>query len=431
VDTCLGPAVRSYGQGEVLSVAAHIKNTAGLTNTLDTEMISTCSFVLKQIMPYYDKYTAPYFQGIDYDVVDHGMPGGATSSSQEGAMKQGYIHLLPYMLKFLGGVRRIVRYHDVTPGSQITWNTSFLAVTGAYKRGGEVAVRKLLTILDMVNTVPEEQFTDLEKQARLTLYRDCNDAFRNLLLGRFGRLPLGFPPDWVYQSAFGEGWEEAIANRTEESPLASLEDVDVESERADLAAKLNRQPHDDELLMYLNHPGDALKCIDQTERYGDPNNLPLDVWFEGLERGASASFTDDHGKPHQFLFLDVTAPDDEGMCTVHFELDHEIVQHQVKVAERKGHAVGALEMADPSNPGHVAAPSNGDLWIMHVKQGQKVTRGEEIFNLSIMKQEKAVLAPISGTVARVLKNADYTNDRKMVPVKEGELLVEITPLPAC
>ena len=45
-------------------------------------------------------------------------------------MKQGYIHLLPYMLQFLAGTRRIVRYHDVTPGSQITWNTAFLAVTG-------------------------------------------------------------------------------------------------------------------------------------------------------------------------------------------------------------------------------------------------------------------------------------------------------------
>lgn len=69
------------------------------------------------------------------------MPGGATSSSQEGALKQGYIHLLPYMLKFLAGTRKIVRYHDVTPGSQITWNTAFLAVTGAYKRGGEEEVQ--------------------------------------------------------------------------------------------------------------------------------------------------------------------------------------------------------------------------------------------------------------------------------------------------
>ncbi|HAB83859.1 MAG TPA: hypothetical protein DCE69_11475, partial [Sutterella wadsworthensis] len=45
-------------------------------------------------------------------------------SSQEGAVKQGYIQLLPFMLEFLECSRRIVRYHDVTPGSQITWNTA-------------------------------------------------------------------------------------------------------------------------------------------------------------------------------------------------------------------------------------------------------------------------------------------------------------------
>jgi pyruvate carboxylase len=88
------------------------------------------------------------------------MPGGATSSSQEGALKQGYIHLLPFMLKFLAGIRKIVRYHDVTPGSQITWNTAFLAVTGTYKRGGREACASCLSVLDQVVTLPEEALTD-------------------------------------------------------------------------------------------------------------------------------------------------------------------------------------------------------------------------------------------------------------------------------
>jgi pyruvate carboxylase len=157
------------------------------------------------------------------------MPGGATSSSQEGAMKQSYIHLLPSMLRFLAGARNIVRYHDVTPGSQITWNTAFLAVTSAFKRGGEPEVRHLLGVLDKVVNIPEGE-SELKKE-RLILYRESNDAFRQLLLGQFGPLPLGFPPDWVYESAFGSTWKEAIVNRTECSPLSSLEDIDIEAER--------------------------------------------------------------------------------------------------------------------------------------------------------------------------------------------------------
>ena len=207
----------------------------GLKTNLNKDMIRTCNFVLKQIMPYYDRYTAPYFQGIDYDVVEHGMPGGATSSSQEGALKQGYIHLLPYMLKFLAGTRQIVRYHDVTPGSQITWNTAFLAVTGAFKRGGEREVRDLLDVLDYVVKTPEAEQSDNIKRSRLDIYRDANDAFRNLLLGEFGRLPLGFPDDWVYESAFGADYKKALARRTEESPLATLPEMNLDAEREALA----------------------------------------------------------------------------------------------------------------------------------------------------------------------------------------------------
>ena len=66
---------------------------------------------------------------------------------------------------------------------------------------------------------------------------------------------------------------------------------------------------------------------------------------------------------------------------------------------------------------------------MHVKPGDMVRKGEELFNISIMKQEKSVVSPVEGMVERVLKFADYQEDRKMVPVKEGELLVQLMPAP--
>ncbi|MFW6323619.1 MAG: biotin/lipoyl-containing protein, partial [Desulfovibrionales bacterium] len=86
-------------------------------------------------------------------------------------------------------------------------------------------------------------------------------------------------------------------------------------------------------------------------------------------------------------------------------------------------------MADRENPYHIPSPSSGDLWIMHAKPGQMVHKGEELFNITIMKQEKAVHSPMDGLVKRVLKFADYLEDKKMIPVKEGELLVELGPIP--
>ncbi len=428
VDTALGAAVRWYGQGDVLATAAYIEETLGLEVELNKPMIKECNFILKQIMPYYDRYTAPYFQGTDYSVVDHGMPGGATSSSQEGAMKQGYIQLLPDMLRFLDGTRKIVRYHDVTPGSQITWNTAFLGVTSAFKKGGEREVQNFLRILDDAVRTPENEVSDALKKERLVLYRDSNDAFRQLLLGRFGRLPLGFPPDWVYESAFGPDYRKAIESRTEESPLRELQDIDIEAERGALTAELRREPTHEELVMYLNHPDDALGTMKFRQEYGNPNRLPLDVWFEGLEPKQELQFKDSAGKPHLLTILDISEPDEQGISVVRYVLDDESLTHEVKVAEATGSRVDSLELADKDNPYHIASPSNGDLWVVYVKPGDMVKQGEEIFNISIMKQEKAVLAPQDGMVKRVLKYANYKDDKRMVSVREGELIVELGPV---
>jgi pyruvate carboxylase len=433
VDAALGASVRSYGQGDIMSTAAYIEEELGLKVHLDREVIRTANFVLKQIMPYYDRYAPTYFNGIDHDVVRHGMPGGATSSSQEGAMKQGYIQFLPQMLKYLSGVRQIVRYHDVTPGSQITWNTAFLAVSQAFLRGGPSEVNNLLEVLEMVNSTPEDQITDELAKERLIIYQDCNDAFRDLLLGNFGPLPLGFPPDWVYQSAFGQYWESAVRERRTDSPLKHLQDPDLKSERAILLDLIRREPTEEEFIMYLNQPADALKTIHFRDRFGNPNNLPLNIWFEGLKPGEHATFTDTKGKPHQFTLLSVQDQDQKGQVAVRYLLDSEIMLHAAQVGAPAPESVAAnpgTSAPSPADPFLVTAPMNGDLWVMYVKEGDLVSPGQELFNISIMKQEKAVPSKISAMVKKIHKTADFKHTKQMVPVKAGELIVELIPVPA-
>lgn len=429
LDVALGASVRAYGQGEVLSTAALLEDEMGIENYLNKDMIRDANFVLKQIMPYYDRYCSPYFQGIDYDVVSHGMPGGATSSSQEGAMKQGYIHLLPYMLRFLASTRQIVKYHDVTPGSQITWNTAFLGVTGAWKRGEMEEVNRILSILETVAKTDEKDLSDEIKQARLDIYQDCNDAFRNLLLGKFGKLPLGFPADWVYQSAFGDKWESAIADRTEDSPLQHLEPTNFALEEEACEKIIKRKPTEEELVMYMNHPGDSIKIIQFRHEFGNPNVLPLDVWFEGLEVGRELQFTDTDGKPHSVTIYHISPISDKGTVEVRYAYDSQFMTHEIKVANPTGTAITDIPMADPNNKNQIGAPSNGDLWVTYVKVGDVVKKGQELFNISIMKQEKAVLSPRNGIVTKVYKTADYKASRKMTPVHEGELIMEIDSMP--
>ncbi|MGL4209128.1 MAG: biotin/lipoyl-containing protein, partial [Candidatus Adiutrix sp.] len=201
---------------------------------------------------------------------------------------------------------------------------------------------------------------------------------------------------------------------------------------ADLREAIKRPPTEEELVMYLNQPADALKTINFRQTFGNPNNLPLDVWFEGLEVGEQMNFTDTSGKPHQMTIRDIQKPDDHGISMVRYVLDSEIMRTEVAVEKPRqgaGAKGGLLPMAQSDNPYHVAAPSNGDLWVMYVKPGDIVTAGQELFNISIMKQEKAVLTSIDGVVKRVLKKADFKTTKQMAPVQAGELIVELAPAP--
>jgi pyruvate carboxylase len=423
-----GPAVRFFGQPAVLPVAAYLEGELGFKTRLDREKIRETAFVLKQIMPIYDRYVRPVFLGPDHDVVRHGLPGGATSSSQEAALKQGHAFLLPYILVVLELYRKIIRYHDVTPGSQITWTNGYMLAVKAYERGGLDEVRRCIALLRKVSETPEAELTEPERKDRLILYAHANDSLRNLLLGKFGRLPLGWPPDWVYQSAFGDEWRDAIARRTDHSPLENLPPVDVEEVRRDLARHIARPPTEDELVNYLNHPGDALKLIQNLERFGRPNRVPDDIWFEGLELDEEREFESSDGKVHQVKLIFVSRDvDDRGRRMVRYELDHEIFERLVPVAEPR-EQVSEMEMADPHDPLQVGAPFDADLWIVHKKAGDPVAAGEELFNLSLMKMETAVASPVDGVVKRVLVTANYKVDRRMVPVRKGQLLMELGPV---
>ncbi|MFH0810150.1 MAG: pyruvate carboxylase [Pseudomonadota bacterium] len=425
LDVADGPAVRFYGQTAVLPVVAYLEEELGLRTRIDKARVREAAFALKQLMPLYDHYCKPSFLGPDHDVVHHGLPGGATSSSQEAALKQGYAFLLPNILEVLALCRKIIRYHDVTPGSQITWTNGYLMVIRAYERGGMSEVRRVTDLLRQVTSTPEGKLDSTAKEARLVLFRHANDALKNLLLGKFGKLPLGWPADWVYQSVFGDdSWRQAVTDRTEESPLKHLPPVDIDAQREDLARLIGRQPNENELVNYLNHPGDALKLIQNLEQFGDANCLPDDIWFEGLEVGVEREFQTSDGKPHTINVHRVGRVDSKGRRRVRYQLDQEMFVVDFQVEEPKG-LTSDVEMADPGNLYHIGSPFDADLWIVHKKVGDCVKTGDEVLNLSLMKMECALNAPVDGVVKRVVVFANYKADKKMVPVKKGQLLMEL------
>ena len=74
-----------------------------------------------------------------------------------------------------------------------------------------------------------EALTQAEEHVLLRLYAGATDDLKNLLLGKYGPLPFGWPKDWVYRSVFGDGWAEKVKEeRVSSSPLSLLPDEDLE-----------------------------------------------------------------------------------------------------------------------------------------------------------------------------------------------------------
>ncbi len=87
-------------------------------------------------------------------------------------------------------------------------------------------------------------------------------------------------------------------------------------------------------------------------------------------------------------------------------------------------------MADPADKYQVGAPSNGDLWVMYVHPGGHRRGGRRTVQRVHHEAGKRpfwLLWPASSS--GVLKTADYKETRKMETVREGELIVELGPVP--
>ncbi|ABU59014.1 biotin/lipoyl-containing protein [Roseiflexus castenholzii] len=417
VDVQEDALVRFYGHPPILGVQAYFEE-GGIHVHLNRMAAEQTNQQVREWIGHYEWAESP-FKGYDHGVTKHRMPGGAFPSSFEQAEKGGFLHLMPAILRVMALYNQIVRYFDVTPGSQITWVTCSGIVNRYAKEQGESGVRRLIALL---SKFVEEKGQDIEamseeeREELLQLFRNASGDFKNLLVGGYGRLPVGWPADWVYQSAFGDEWQAKIQGRTDRSPLDTLKDDDLDRLRQTLSEAIGRAPTEEEFILYLMHPKDALSFIEFRERYGmAPLVLPTDVWRNGLRRSGDKVDFELDGKPYCIELVSVGA-EHEGV--IHVVLKVNNVTRVYPVATPRARKA---EIRMAKGPNEIGAPINGNVWRIGNPQrgpihvGDVVHKGEEVANLEAMKMEHAILAPFSGRIAEVcIKLNDV--------VKEGQLL---------
>jgi pyruvate carboxylase len=409
--------VRFYGHSPILSIQAYFEEL-GIPVHLNRQEAERAVLKVREWIGHYDWSESP-FKGYDHTVTLHKMPGGAFPSSFEQADKGGFINYMPAILKVMSLYNKIIHYFDVTPGSQVTWVTCSGIVNKYAKKKGETGVRHLIQLLTKFIDEKSLDFKSMEKDEQeelLDLFSNAPGDFRNLLIGHYGKLPMGWPPEWVYKSTFGDEWEKKIANRKELSPLDSLNNDNLDKLRQNLTASIGRDPSEEEFILYLMHPKDALSMIEFREKYGEaPLVLPTNVWRYGLKNPGDKVEFELWGKPYCIELVSVGAEHD-GLIHVVMRVNNKTRVYAVDTPRAK-----KIEIRMAKGLGDIAAQISGNVWRIGnpergtLQVGDIVHKGEEIANLEAMKMENAIIAPFDGQISEVCMKL---NDA----VIEGQLL---------
>ena len=412
--------VRFYGHSPLLGVHA-VFEESGIPVHLDRTEAEAAVQKVREWIGHYEWAESP-FKGLDHTVTLHRMPGGAFPSSFEQADKGDFLHLMPAILKVMALFNRIVKYFDVTPGSQVTWVTCSGIVNRYAKEGGDAGVRHVTGLIEKFVVQKAQDISSMEpheQEELLMLFRNAPGDFKNLLLGNYGRLPVGWPAEWVYRSAFGDEWEAKLRERRELSPLELLKDDDIEKLRTGLAENIGRDPSEEEFILYLMHPKDAMEYIEFRDKYGEaPLVLPTDVWRTGLKKPGDNVDFELWGKPYSIELVSIGA-EHEGLVHVVMRVNNKTRVYKVETPRAK-----KVETRMAKAAGEIGAPINGNIWRIGnpargvVKVGDIVHKGEEIANLEAMKMENAILAPFDGQITEVCVRLNET-------VREGQLIFVI------
>ncbi len=410
---------RFYGQAPILSLQAGLEEN-GIAVHLNRAEAEAAVEKVRGWIRQYDWAESP-FRGFDHCVTKHRMPGGAFPSSFEQAEQGNFLHLMPEILTLMSYYNKIIKYFDVTPGSQITWTTCSGIVNRYLKKKGESGVTDLLTLIRKFVEEKNQLFEDMEikeQEELLDLFSGVSSDFNNLLLGKYGKLPVGWPDEWVYKSTFGDNWDSSIKNRSELSPLELISDEKMETQRKDLYAAIGREPDEEEFILYLMHPKDAIEYIRFRESYSEaPLVLPTDIWCKGLSGPGSKIEFDFWGKPCCIELVSVGGECD-GYIHVLMKVNNKTQVYTIETGKTKKNP---LRIADKQ--GDIGSPINGNLWRIGnpergaLKVGDLVRKGEEIANIEAMKMENAVLSPFDGQIKEICaKLNDIVQERQLLLV---------------
>jgi len=375
VDLALASMSGSTSQPNLNSIVAALQHTPRDTG-LNLDALNEFSDYWEHVRAFYAPFdTAP--RTGTAEVYLHEMPGGQFTNLKEQANSMGLGHRWPEIARCYAEVNQLLGdIVKVTPSSKVVGDMALFLFTRGIKPA------------DVVNLPPGTSFPA---------------SVIDMLSGGLGKPVGGWPRKVVAAVLGGRPAAEAKAPK-----------IDLDATRKEVAAKLKREPDDDDLYSHLMYPEVFAEFARFEREYSDVSVLPTPAFFYGLRPGEEISVNIEAGKTLFIKLVNIGMPDKDGKRIVSYELNG--VPRESTILDKSLQTkVKARAKADPDDPMQVGAPIPGVITGLHATVGGKVAKGDKLITLEAMKMQTTIYAAEAGIVGEVLvKVSDSVESKDML-----------------
>lgn len=373
VDVASAPMAGTTSQPSASALVAALANTPRDTGiSLDA---------VTDLEPYWEavrKVYAPFESGLPGPtgrVYRHEIPGGQLSNLRQQAIALGLGDRFELVEEMYAAANRILGMPPkVTPSSKVV---------------GDLALHLVAVGADPADFEQNPQNYDIP------------DSVIGFMAGELGDLPGGWPEPFRTK---------VLSGKKVNLELTPISDADQKLLSAGTHAEIRS------ILNRLLFPGPTKEFERVRETYGDLDNVETVDYLYGLEPETEHIVELRKGLQ---LFVGLEAigePDSKGFRSVMTKLNGQL--RPVTVRDHSIQVVTAsAEKADPTNPGHAAAPFTGVV-TPKVEVGQSVAVGDVIASIEAMKMEASITAAVAGKVQRL-------GIQGPTPVEGGDLIAVI------
>jgi len=350
---------------------------------LDPDRLDALAQYWRLVREFYTPFESPVLPASS-DIYEHQMPGGQYTNLFQQARALGLADRWTEICQVYADVNRL--FGDI------------VKVTPTSKAVGDMA------LFLIANEMSVDQLMQSERDLSFP------DSVIDLLAGRMGQPPGGFPPK-VVERVLGQ------SRPLEGRPGEQLPDANLDQANETIREMGVHNPHRRDVISYLLYPRVFTEFLDHQRLYADVSIFPTPIFFYGLKPQEEVAVDIEPGKTLIIKFIAIGQPHDDGTRTVFFELNGQ--PRDVTIIDRSLEAsvVGRIK-ADRTNDSHVAADMPGMVCDIAVSAGESVKKGQKLLLIEAMKMQTTVLAERDGAVGRLLVESG-------TQVDSGDLMLTI------